>query len=72
MHTYVTWTTKKDKKQQQKKNKKTGDLAPAEINRTDCRSNQPNSQPKRKYNEVYLALGLTVGMVGAEQRTTCV
>lgn len=29
-------------------------------------------QPKRKYDEAYLALGFTVGVVGAEERPMCV
>ncbi len=55
MDKFVTWTTKK-----------TEDAAPAEKNKTN--SNQPKSQPKRKYDEDYLALGFTVEVVGAEER----
>ena len=35
-------------------------------------ANKPKSQPKRKYDEEYLALGFTAAVVGAEERPLCV
>ncbi len=43
--------------------------APAER---QARRNQPKSQPKRKYDDGYLALGFTAAVVGAEERPMCV
>nr|XP_055067936.1 zinc finger BED domain-containing protein 5-like [Misgurnus anguillicaudatus] len=52
--------------------KKTADSAPAEKSNTGSGSNPPKSQPKRKYDEAYLSLGFTVGVVGADERPMCV
>ncbi|KAI2649397.1 Zinc finger BED domain-containing protein 5 [Labeo rohita] len=52
--------------------KKTGDSAPAEKTKTDSRPNHQKGQPKRKYDEAYLALGFTAGVVGADERPVCV
>ena len=35
-------------------------------------ANKPKSQPKRKYDEEYLALGFTAAVVWAEERPLCV
>ncbi|XP_072229039.1 zinc finger BED domain-containing protein 5-like [Leuresthes tenuis] len=45
--------------------------APAERHKPDG-PHQPKSQPKRKYDEGYLALGFTATAVGAEERPMCV
>ena len=50
---------------------KVGDSATTEKEKTDG-PNQSKCQPKRKYDEAYLALGFTVAEVGAEERPVCV
>lgn len=50
----------------------TVDSTPAEKTKTDSGPNQPKSQPKRKYDEAYLGLGFTAGVVGADEKPMCV
>ena len=61
LHTFVTRTPKIVEPEP----------APA-VKQTSDGPNQPKSQPKRKYDEGYLALGFTAAVVGAEERPLCV
>ncbi|XP_049322931.1 zinc finger BED domain-containing protein 5-like [Astyanax mexicanus] len=50
---------------------KVGESAPTEKQKTDG-PNQSKCQPKRRYDEAYLAFGFTVAEVGDEERPMCV